>query len=592
MNFAPFSRASRFAPFSSTSRLASFKRLVGMARTIRGRLWIGSLIVVALLVVAGTVAWRTLGTMSREITTTLRDVQTESRLASQLSSDAAKALEAGGRYLDTRDPEAEAAFRQHGWNAHDIQRAINARPDRTADEVATVALIDAKLSGMEIRYARAHRLADLGRLDEARHTANGAQHDVDELLANIDKLGLVKAQRVTVASQRLADETHQRAAALLGLIVGAVIIALGIVGVTVFSIGQPLALLVDQARRLSEGDLTVRSSGDLPAEFEILANAMDQTGDSLSRIVAVAAETAQSVATSAHDLASVSEQISLSAGQMADAMTDVSHGAETQVQQLRAVDATLGEIRLSADGVRYSSAEVNDLAREIETSAEAKRQEVQRAVGMLRDVKASVENAATEVVALNDTTAEIHRFVAIVAKIADQTNLLALNAAIEAARAGKHGRGFAVVADEVRKLAFQAQSAADEIMQVTSVVTERVTASTRAMETGAARVIEIEHLSETIEDALRSITTAAERTRVAAEGVAAAAATNLRAVHSAAASIDSIARTAEGHAAAAQQVNASTEEQSAACEQMTSASNVLLEGSTQLKKVVSILRVA
>lgn len=581
-----------FAPFTTGSRFALFIRFARMARTIRGRLWIGSLVVVALLIVAGAVAWRTLSTMSREITTTLRDVQTESRLASQLSSDAAKALEAGARYLETRDPQAEAAFRQHGWNAHDIQREINARPDRTVEEIATVALIDAKLSGMEVRYARAHRLADIGRLDEARRTATGAQHDVDDLLANIDKLGLVKAERVTAASQRLADETHQRAATLLGLIVGAVIIALGIVGVTVVSIGQPLALLVDQARRLSEGDLTVRSGGNLPAEFEILAHAMDQTGDSLSRIVGVAAQTAQSVAASAHDLASVSEQISLSAGQMADAMTDVSHGAETQVQQLRAIDATLSEIRQSADGVRYRSAEVNDLAREIESSAEEKRQEVQRAVGMLRDVKASVEHAATEVIALNDTADEIHRFVAIVAKIADQTNLLALNAAIEAARAGKHGRGFAVVADEVRKLALQAQTAADDIMQVTGIVTARVSSSARAMEGGAARVVEIEHLSETIDEALRSITSAAERTRVAAEGVAAAATTNLRAVEGAASSIETIARTAEGHAAAAEQVNASTQEQSAACEQMNSASNVLLEGSTQLEQVVAVLRVA
>jgi methyl-accepting chemotaxis protein len=563
-----------------------------MARTIRGRLWLGSLVVVALLVIAGAVGWRTLSTMSREITATLLDVQTESRLASQLSSDAAKSLEAGTRYLDTRDPDAEAAFRQHGWNAHDIQRAINARPDRTADEVTTVARIDANLSAMEVRYARAHRLVDIGRIDEARRAANGAHHDVDALLANIDRLGLVKAQRVTAASQRLADETRRRAATLLGLIVGAVIIALGIVTVTVFSIGQPLALLVDQARRLSEGDLTVRSGSDLPAEFEILANAMDQTGDSLSRIVAVAAQTAQSVAASAHDLASVSEQISLSAGQMADAMTDVSHGAETQVQQLRAVDETLVEIRQSADAVRYRSSEVNDLAREIESSAEEKRQEVHRAVGMLREVKASVEHAASEVIGLNDTAAEIHRFVAIVAKIADQTNLLALNAAIEAARAGAQGRGFAVVADEVRKLALQAQSAADDIMQVTEVVTARVTSSARAMERGAARVVEIEHLSETIEDALRSITRAAERTLVAAEGVTAAAATNLHAVQAAASSIEAIARTAEGHAAAAEQVNASTEEQSAACEQMNSASNVLLEGSTQLKQVVAVLRVA
>jgi len=583
VNFAPFSRARTFTWLT---------RLAAAARSIRGRLWMGSLVVVALLVIAGAVAWRTLSTMSREITATLRDVQTESRLASQLSSDAAKAVEAGERYLDTRDPNAEAAFRQHGWNAHDIQRAINARPDRTADEVATVALIDAKLSAMEIRYARAHRLADLARVSEAQHAATAAQGDVDELLANIDKLGLVKAQRVTAASQRLADETHQRAATLLGLIVGAVIIALGIVVVTVSSIGAPLGILVHQAQRLSEGDLTVRSDGDLPDEFEILAKAMNQTGDSLSRIVVVAAQTAQSVATSAHDLASVSEQISLSAGQMADAMTDVSHGAETQVQQLRAVDDTLAEIRQSADGVRFGSREVNDLAREIESSAEEKRQEVQRSVSMLREVKSSVEHAATEVIALNDTAAEIHRFVAMVAKIADQTNLLALNAAIEAARAGAHGRGFAVVADEVRKLALQAQAAADDIMQVTDVVTARVAASARTMEVGAARVVEIENLSGTIEDALRSITSAAERTRLAAESVAAAATRNLEAVHGAASSIEAIARTAEGHAAAAEQVNASTQEQSAACEQMTSASNVLLEGSTQLQQVVRVLRVA
>src|SRR5689334_6032425 len=206
-----------------------------MASTIRGRLWIGSLVVVALLVIAGAVAWRTLNSMSREITTTLRDVQTESRLASQLSSDAAKTLDAGVRYLDTRDPDAETGFRQHGWNAHDIQRAINARSDRTAEEVATVAAIDAKLSAMEVRYARAHRLADIGRLAEARKVVNGAQSDIDELLLNIDKLGLVKAERVTIASQRLGEETHQRAAALLGLIVGAVIIALGVVVVTVVS---------------------------------------------------------------------------------------------------------------------------------------------------------------------------------------------------------------------------------------------------------------------------------------------------------------------------------------------------------------------
>jgi methyl-accepting chemotaxis protein len=165
-----------------------------------------------------------------------------------------------------------------------------------------------------------------------------------------------------------------------------------------------------------------------------------------------------------------------------------------------------------------------------------------------------------------------------------------LNAAIEAARAGEAGRGFAVVADEVRKLAEQSQKAADDIVQMTGIVTTRVTSSTKAMEASAGRVGEIELVSRNIDNALRTIGDAAELTRVAAVGVKGAAEANASAVSSAAINLESIAKTAESHAAAAEQVNASTQEQSAACEQMTSASNILLQGSTQLRELVGGLR--
>ena len=242
--------------------------------------------------------------------------------------------------------------------------------------------------------------------------------------------------------------------------------------------------------------------------------------------------------------------------------------------------------------MKERSSEVTDLARSIEGAAQAKRIEIDRALAILVDIKHSVERAAGEISALNGTVTDINKFVASVSQIADQTNLLALNAAIEAARAGDAGRGFAVVADEVRKLAEQSQRAAEDIVQMTAVVTSRVTTSARAMEASAGRVGEIERVSRDIDGALRTITDAAERTRVAAVGVADAALANASAVTSAAGSLESIAKTAEGHAAAAEQVNASTQEQSAACEQMTSASNVLLAGSTQLRQLVGGLRTA
>jgi methyl-accepting chemotaxis protein len=562
----------------------------GRLNTIRGRLWFGFGILVALLFIAGIVARRSFAGVSTAIAQSLTNVQAESQLANQLSADAAKTIEAGSRYLDTRDTAAQAAFRKSGWAAHEVQRAMNDRPGQTAGEVAIVASIDNKLSTMEVDFALAHRLADLGRMDDARRVAGQARGSIDDLLNSIERLGALKAQKVSVAKSDLASEIEQRSTWLILLIGLALLLGVLVVMYTVRHIGEPLDLLVRHARRLSDGDLSSRVDTAMPGEFAILAMAMNQTGESLSRIVAGAARTAEEVSSSAHDLASVSEQISLSASQMASAMTEVSHGADVQVQQLRTVDDTLQAIREAADGVKQRSSEVTELARSIEGAAQSKRMEIDRALGILVDVKHSVEGAAGEIRALNATVSDINRFVASVGQIADQTNLLALNAAIEAARAGDAGRGFAVVADEVRKLAEQSQKAADDIVQMTGQVTSRVTSSARAMEASAGRVGEIERVSRDIDSALRTITDAAERTRVAAVGVTAAAEANAFAVTSAAASLESIAKTAEGHAAAAEQVNASTQEQSAACEQMTSASNVLLHGSTQLRELVGGLR--
>jgi len=273
-------------------------------------------------------------------------------------------------------------------------------------------------------------------------------------------------------------------------------------------------------------------------------------------------------------------------------MNEVTIGAEQQVAQLREVDEALQSIREGAEGVLAGAEEVGMLAGTIEESAQAKRSEIARALTILLDVRTTVGEASREVAELNTVAEDINRFVGSVSRIAEQTNLLALNAAIEAARAGQAGRGFAVVADEVRKLAEQAQAAADDVIQLTRVVTKRVANTSRSMAAGVASVGEIEKVSREIDAALSTIGSAAERTRVAASNVTEAAQGNMQVVEVAATGITAIAKTAEGHAAAAEEVSASTEEQSAACEEMSSASTMLLHGSTELKKLVGGLRTA
>jgi methyl-accepting chemotaxis protein len=561
-------------------------------QTIRGLLLAGFVALSLMIVIAGMLGGWSMVSTSQVIRHTLDSVQEETRLASQFASSIAQEVAAARRYLDRRDTTAARAFTRLGWEAHRIQRAMNDLPSQTAEEIALVAAIDATLSHMEVRYARAHRLADLGRYDAAVTLAETASPLVSRLLGDVERLGQMKARKVADAADRLQRATAKRAIWLTFVILAALALALIVVVMTVRRITRPLERLLTHARQLSDGDFTARTTGDMPGEFRILAAAMNQTAESLARIVSVVAQTAKDVATSARELSSVSEQISGAVGETATAMNEVSDGAEKQVKQLQWIDTSLQTIRESAASVLNGAEQVNRLAEAIAHSAAAKRAEVARALGILTDVRDTVQTASAEVTKLDATAGDISRFVEAVSRIAEQTNLLSLNAAIEAARAGKAGKGFAVVAEEVRALAEQTQRAANDIVQVTTVVSQRVSSTTGAMKVGAARVAEIESVSRDIEEALAAIAEAAERTRLAARVVAEAAQGNADCVQGAATSVMSIAKTAEHHASSAHQVSASTEQQSSACEQMSSASSQLLQTSTQLKRLVENVKTA
>ena len=559
-------------------------------QTITRRLIVGFMAVLVLGGSAALVGLLSMRGMSRTIGLTLANVRSEAQLAATLSANIAQVMSAGSRYVDTRDSSAQAEFRRLGWSAHQAQRAMNQRDGQATDEIAVLAAIDGRLSSMEIAYARAHRLADLGRTEEARHAAEIAFPIADSLLGDIGRLGALKATRVNAAADELRAESGQRGFAIISALLAALIVASLVVFTTVRSITKPLHVLVSHAHELSAGNLTARTTQRLPSEFEILAAAMNRTGESLSRVVTVATRTADEVTASANDLSSVSHQLAGSATQVAVAMGEVSRGAESQVQDLRTVDGALLRIRERAEGVRTGAADVTTLAFQIEDVAESRRVEIRTALSTLMEVKTNVQDAAAEVALLDDAAADINRFVASVTKIAEQTNLLALNAAIEAARAGSAGRGFAVVAEEVRKLAEAAESSSYDITRMTAMITARVAHTADAMDAGVQKVAEIERISRELDDALTGISGAASRMREAANTVTNAARENAQAVESAARGVTSIAKTAEGHATAAQQISASTQEQSAACEQMTSASAVLLRGSTHLRRLVGGLK--
>lgn len=559
--------------------------------TIRLALYLGFSFLVALLIVAGTVGWVSMDRMSTEVNRTLTDAEQSGRESSDFSNAITAEIQAANTYLGDQDPRSEQQFQSLGWEAHRLHRRFTTRRDQMADEILRTVAVDTTLARVETSFALAHRLKDMGRAEQSQLEADHARKLVANLLASLRTLERTRSHGFAQMSENLHHAALVRSRLLATVITVALLLAILIAIRTARAVGDPLRSLVRHAVQLSRGNLKQRTGSDhMPGEFRTLADAMNHASDSLARIASGAARTADEVAHSASDLASASKQISASAGEVADAVEEVSHGAESQVAQLRQVDAALEGIRARGENLVSGAQEVHALAGAIESEAQAKRTEMERAMAILLDVRNIVQQAAEEVRTLTHTATDINRFVGSVSRIAEQTNLLSLNAAIEAARAGAAGRGFAVVAGEVRKLADQTQAAADDVVKMTETVTMRVLATSRTMEQGVNSVSEIERVGREIDSALATILAAAERTREAAATVTGAAGENARAVESAAANLSLVARTAESHATAAMQVSASTEEQSAACEQMSMASNQLFHGSHALRELVGELK--
>ena len=560
--------------------------------SIRTTLFLGFGALVFCLVAAGTLGWMAVRAGANEVNSEVSDVLAATEQTSGYSNIIAREIQAGSRYLNTHDTASLTQFHRLGHEAHQLQRTYDSSGNRSAAELSAIAAVDTRLADFENSYALAHRLSDLGRTQEAQVEASRADAIIAGLLDDLRRFDEAKSSEVLTTASQLDWVARWRSGAVLGAAAIAALLALVIAVRTIRAIDTPLRVLTRHARKLSEGDLAVRTTRELPDEFETLAAAMNHAAESLARVAGIVTTTADDVTHSASDLAAASQQISDTANQVSEAVMQVSTGAEAQVQQIHVVSRSLDMLRDAADGVADGAGQVQTLAASIHGEAAAKRAELARTLSILLDVRAIVRQAAEEVRGLNATVGDINKFVTSVGRIADQTNLLSLNAAIEAARAGAAGRGFGVVADEIRKLADQSRAAADDVVTLTGSVTSRVARTFTTMERGETQVGELERVSREIDETLESILVAAERTREAATSVARTAEDNVSVVQQASASLEIVASTAEGHAATAMQVSASSEEQSAACEQMSAASSLLLRGATHLRAVVGELRTA
>ena len=277
----------------------------GQTQTIRRMLGIGFSILILLLLQAGFVGWASIANLSDEVGATFRHANEVTQQSARFSHVITQEVQAASTYLSERDPSSEADFRRLGMEAHGLHRTFTSRRSDLAGEVANTVVVDTRLAEVENAFAIAHRLADLGREQEARDQAKAARRLVTLLLSELQRVDRANNLAFIRASDALNDHAAKRTALLIAVIGFALLLAVIIVVRTSNEIGRPLRSLVRHAIQLSRGNLQNRTATPgMPGEFRTLAEAMNHASESLSRVVSGAAHTADDVARSAGDLAS------------------------------------------------------------------------------------------------------------------------------------------------------------------------------------------------------------------------------------------------------------------------------------------------
>jgi methyl-accepting chemotaxis protein len=563
--------------------------------TIRWRIILGLSGLFAGLLIAAVVGVASLRTLRRSLASEIESLRVSSEVGSGLVTavfDEIRLGETGrGGGGGGGGEGGGAEFQNAADQAFSYQKQLDALPGLAEADRITVSRIKQLQSTIHVDYSLAHALLDLGRTSDAQALIAAARGPVTELNRLVRELSARQSEKAAAAGQRLSGLTREREIVLWLVLIATAIVGVAVGAFTLRWVEEPLARLVTAAERFGSGDLRPVTTGYMPREFQVLADAMRHMGERLRGIVTEVVSSADRIAASASDLSAVSEELAASSSQVSSAMLEISSGAEHQRNELNQAQTGLDQLRLATTEMTDAAGRVASLGEEIRGVADRHRSDIAAAGNTLLDVREVVRTTGTEVTQLAEQSEAIDDFVDLIKRISSQTNLLALNAAIEAARAGEHGRGFAVVAEEVRQLADESARAAEDVARTTSVIREQVEEVTATMAVGQAKVRGIESAAEGAARGLTEIVAAVEQVEQAASRVTRAAQENRGVTERLGVQAQQVVSRAVSHASSAEQVTAATEQQGASTQEMAAAAGNLLQAAEKLRGLVRGFRV-
>jgi methyl-accepting chemotaxis protein len=357
------------------------------------------------------------------------------------------------RLLTDREPNAQnrtiELLAEQNQQLNKLQAAyakLISSPEEQSDYNDYMRLMDdyRKIETRLVTLGRAGNLQELTLVLNAESAANSEQINVA-----LSKLTDFNNGQLAIINQSSADDYSSAFNLVVGLLIIASLLTMLFAWLLTKSITQPIALALEAAEAIAEGNLTRPIKVDGTDEAGRLLLAMQKMQEKLR-------DTLMRISGSATQLASAAEEL--------NAVTDESaRGLAQQDNEIEQAATAVNEMTSAVEEVARNAVSTSEASKNATASAGDGRDLVQETVNAIERMSGDVQSTADLIGNLAEESRDIGKVLDVIRGLADQTNLLALNAAIEAARAGEAGRGFAVVADEVRALAHRTQQSTSEI---------------------------------------------------------------------------------------------------------------------------------
>lgn len=224
----------------------------------------------------------------------------------------------------------------------------------------------------------------------------------------------------------------------------------------------------------NEGDLTVRIANNSEDEVGQIINGINRFLETLQNVMI-------SIKSGSSIINGTTENISNQILESKDSTSNISGALHELSAGMEEISSTIQNIGVGAQEVLSSANTIADdantnsvhVGRIVERADEIRSQSNKNKVQM-ESVLVGIKQSTDSAVKNSRSVERIKELTTDILGISSQTNLLALNASIEAARAGEAGKGFAVVAEEVLVLADNTKESANDIQNISTLVTTSV----------------------------------------------------------------------------------------------------------------------